>query len=226
MGTTNFVLLLTVAALSLSTVSARRYYTRAWGKVLCRMENGRTESMKGIQVKLKDRDVVFHDTFGTTRTNGAGYFSVGGSARDAWGKPDPFIQVVYDYHGRYGQLEVEGFAGITRKYSTSKRRYASRINFGNIVISDEHCRAYVHFYNGLRDYYLRTRSRVPYGTLHVYTRFIVHGGTPYAIRSRVNIPPGYRLSLRTAQHEIAHTVRHTLVSNKYRGTIQFTFMCM
>ena len=109
----------------------------------------------------------------------------------------------------FGHMEVDGFAGVIRKYSTPKRKYSPNLNFGNIQISDDHCRAYVQFYQALRDYYMRTGSKVPYSTLNIHTHAI---GSPHAIRSRVNLPKGYQLSLMAAKHELAHTVRHTLVS--------------
>ena len=57
------------------------------------------------------------------------------------------------YQGSYGRMEIDGFAGVTRKYSTPKKKYSPILNFGNIQISDDHCRAYVQFYQALGDYY-------------------------------------------------------------------------
>ena len=114
-------------------------------------------------------------------------------------------------------MEIDGFAGVTRKTSTRWRRYKKSINFGTIQRSDDHCRAYVRFYQALKDYYKRTNSQVPYVTLNVRTHVIIHGGAPYAYRSKINIPKGYDISEMTAKHELAHTVRHTLVS-KIRPT--------
>ena len=209
-----FGVLLFLAVLVATSHAGKKYRVTARGRVTCKMEDDSIEPLIGIRVKLLDHDVVFHDTFGTTRTSYSGRFYVTGRARDLWGKPDPFIQIVYDYRGKYGHMEIDGFAGVTRKKSTRWRRYKRYINFGTIQRSDDHCRAYVRFYQALKNYYERTKSRVPYKTLHVRTHVIIHGGTPYAFRSKVNIPKRYRLSKRTAMHELAHTVRHTLVSSK------------
>lgn len=209
-GMESRALLLLLAVLVATSYAAKKYSVSASGKVTCRMADGSIEPLKLVVVKLLDHDTLAHDKFGETRTKVDGSFSVSGSARDLIGKPDPFIQVVYDYQGAYGRMEIDGFAGVTRKYSTPKKKYAPSVNFGNIQISDDHCRAYVQFYKALKDYYIRTGSKVPYQTLHVRTHVLIHGGTPYAIRSRVNLPRGYTITFSTAKHELGHTVRHTL----------------
>lgn len=48
-------------------------------------------------MRLRDRDVAFHDTFGSTHMNSLGYFMVSGTAGDLFGNPDPFIEVEYEY---------------------------------------------------------------------------------------------------------------------------------
>ena len=203
--------LIILAVLVTASYAGRRYPATASGKVTCKMADGSVEPLRGVVVKLMDHDVLIHDKFGETRSRNDGSFKVSGSARDLIGKPDPFIQIVYDYQGIYGHMEVDGLAGITRKYKTAKKTYAPSLTFGNIQISDDHCRAYVQFYYALRDFYRRTGFKVPYKTLHVHTRVLIHGGTPYAIRSKVNIPSGYSITRSTAMHELGHTVRHTLV---------------
>ena len=206
-------MLLCLAVFAGTGYCARSYSTSATGSVMCRMADGTTEPLKRVKVELLDMDVVGHGTFGQTRSGTNGAFSVSGSARDLVGTPDPFIRVVYDYQGTYGHMEVDGLLGVTRKYKTSTRSYAQIINFGNLVISDDHCRAYVRFRDALQDYYIRTGSPVPYSTLNVRTHVILHGGTPYALRSVIQLPRGYDVTPQTAQHELGHTIRHTLVSS-------------
>ena len=201
------------SALSSSAYGGKWHSTSATGRILCRFDNI-DHPLKEITVRLRDHDGVFHDTFGTTRTCTDGTFSVSGRARDLFGKPDPFLELKYEYSGTYGRMKVDGLFEITRKESTSKRRYSRNINFGDWIISNDHCRAYVHFYEAIKDYYVRTGSSLPYSCLNVRTHAIIHGGTAYSELSKVNIPrsTGERLSLTTAKHELGHTIRHTLVS--------------
>ena len=136
------------------------YKVSGSGKITCQMEDGSTEPLKLVIVELLDYDSLPHDLFGETRTGGDGSFSITGSARDLNSKPDAFIQIVHNYQGRYRHMEVIGSAKVTRKFSTPKKHYAPSINFGNIQISDDHCRAYVLFYKVLKDYYERIGSKV------------------------------------------------------------------
>lgn len=213
MGKSFVLILFYIAVLVTVVYGGRRHHTSATGRILCRFDS-QLHPLKEIKVILRDDDNVFHDTFGETRTGIDGRFSVLGSARDLIGRPDPFLQIVYEYSGTYGKMEVDGLFGVTRKERTSKRRYSSYINFGDWIISNDHCRAYVQFYQAIKDYYTRTGSPLPYSTLNIRTRAIIHGGTAYAERSKVNIPQrtGNTLSLQTALHELGHTIRHTLVS--------------
>ncbi len=80
------------------------------------------------------------DKFGKTHSKKDGSFALSGSAREIGGKPNPFIQIVYDYEETY--MKVVGLAGITRKYDTDIiLEYTKNLNFGNIMIADDHCRA-------------------------------------------------------------------------------------
>ena len=113
----------------------------------------------------------------------------------------------------YGQMEVQQeLFGINRKDRTSTRGYSSHINFGDIIFSGDHCRAYVMTYDAMKDYRFRTSKALPYSELKVVTRAPVHGGTPYATTNKIRIPSSYNFDFETAKHELAHTVRHTLVS--------------
>lgn len=209
MKTQLLLIALILSCLSLS--DAKKHTVSATGTVKCRID-GISFPVKFVKVKLLDDDGIFHDTFGTTRTTSSGYFSVSGSAGDLFGKPDPFIQVEYEYSGTYGRMEVDGLIGVNRKERTSKRKFSKTINFGQIVFSSDHCRAYVRFLEAMRNFRQRTGTPLPYSRLHVRTKVIIHGGTPYSLLDTVQIPSGATLSLTTAKHELAHTVRHTLVS--------------
>ena len=211
---TFYTILVFIGICCINSVDGRRRHVTATGRVLCSISG--TSNPVPVQftlVKLKDKDVVFHDTFGTTRTNNLGYFTVSGRAGDTFGNPDPFIEVEYEYSGVYGQMEVQQeLFGINRKDHTSTRGYSSHINFGDIIFSGDHCRAYVMTYDAMKDYRSRTGKALPYSELKVVTRAPVHGGTPYATTSKIRIPSSYNFDFETAKHELAHTVRHTLVS--------------
>ena len=192
--------------------------TTGSGKVTCQMADGSIEPLKNVVVKLLDKDLILHDLFGETRTGEDGKFRVSGTGGDRY-KPEPFIQIVYDYQGKYGHMAVVGSAKVTRKFNTpvvklpwTSKPHPLGISFGDIQISDDHCRAYVLFLQAMKDYYERTGSKVPYNTLHVRTHGPIHGGTPWAIRSRVILPKGFEMNFERAKHELGHTVRQTLVS--------------
>ena len=207
------VLLLTLLGLLLisASVDARRKYARARGRVFCRI-NGRAQPIPYVKVSLMDKDPGFDDTFGTTRANRLGYFNVAGTAGDIIGNPEPYIRVEYQYRGVYGRMDVENAIGINRKDKTSVRPYARYINFGNIYFSGDSCKAYVNTFLAMKNYRDRTGLSLPYSKLRVVTRAILHGGTPYATTNKIRIPRGYNYNLRSAKHEFAHTIRHSLVS--------------
>ncbi len=206
--------LVLLALLCITAHASKKYIANASGTVSCRMTDGSIQPLRRVVVQLLFHDRIQYDKLDETRSSMDGSFYIAGSVKDIFGKPDPFIQIVYEYQGKYGQMEVNKLIGITRKYTTKRMKYKQNLNFGGIVIADDHCRAYVQFYAALKDYYTRTGTKVPYKTLVVRTQALIHGGTPYAIRSRVNIPKGYSVSVATAIHELGHTVRHTLVSNR------------
>lgn len=198
-----------------SFVDARRRHVTATGRVLCSID-GTSHPLEFITVKLKDKDAIVDDTFGTTRSDGTGSFTVSGSARDIFGNPDPFIQVEYEYSGQYGRMEVQReFLGINRKESTPTTGISHHINFGDIVFNSEHCKAYVMTVRAMRDYGVRTGKPLPYSKLKVVTQAPIHGGTPYATLNKIRIPKDYDYGLSTAKHELAHTVRHSLVSVRF-----------
>ena len=67
-------------------------------------------------------------------------------------------------------------------------------------------------YKAMKDYRFCTGKSLPYSRLRVVTRAPIHGGTPYATTDKIRIPSGYNFNLESAKHELAHTVRHSLVS--------------
>ena len=201
---------LALMAISVSALSRR---TTAEGRIMCQID-GMYFPIKMATVFLKDEDVVFNDVFGETRSNDDGRFRVSGTAGDTYGNPDPYIKVRYQYTGTYGSMEVNGLLKTVRSYRTPKRSYQSYINFDDIVISDDHCRAYVLFYEAMADYYNRTGSALPIKPMHVRTHAIIQVGHPYAETKTVNIPKGFPLNMTTAMLTLAHLVRHSLVSNQ------------
>ena len=196
---------------SVLSVSARKKFARARGRVLCRI-NGRTYPILYAKVSLLDKDPIGYDTFGTTRTNGLGYFTVAGRAGDLFGNPDPYIQVEYKYSGFLGKMEVENGLGFNRHDKTRTKGYSSSLSFGNLYFGNDHCKAYVNTLSAMRNFRYRTRQTLPYKVLKVVTHAVLHGGTPYATTNKIRIPRRFNYNWRTARHEFAHTIRHTLVS--------------
>ena len=178
------------------------YAVQASGSVTC---NG--DPMPLVDVVLMDGRWFFHTKMGQKKADANGAFRVSGSR--SGGKPQPYIRVLYSYSGSYGKLKVVNSFSILRKGKTSKRSYNSNINFGTINFNSVHCKAYVQFYKALKYYNENARSSLPYSTLFVETNTFIHGGTPYATTNTVRIPPNYPITYKTAQHEFAHTIRHS-----------------
>ena len=187
-------------------LSTKNWPVRASGRVTC---NG--EPMPFVHVQLMDADLLFNDKMGQTTADVNGAFQVSGSGRDGLrGKPDPYIKVGYSYSGRYGKLKVVKGLKILRWGKTSKRSYSSNINFGTINFNSIHCKAYVQFYKALKYYKEVAKSPLPYNTMYVRTNAIIHGGTAYATTNTIRIPGKYNsITYKTAQHEFAHTIRHS-----------------
>ena len=210
MKSVSTLVLVYLAALSATAFAVSRS-TTATGRVLCRF-GGVSHAMKEVTVKLIDEDFFLDDIFAETATGLDGRFTASGEARDLFGVPHVYVTVFHMYSGALGELEIDGLFGISRFHRTPSKLIEDTLDFGDIIISDDHCRAYVHFYDALSDYNSRTNVPLPYETLRVFTHAIIHGGTPYALIHTVNVPEDYPLSLETAKHELAHTVRHSLVS--------------
>ena len=62
---TSLLLMDVVLITSVLTVSARKKFARANGRVLCRI-NGRLYPVKYAKVSLLDKDPIGHDTFGSS----------------------------------------------------------------------------------------------------------------------------------------------------------------
>lgn len=208
------IILVTLLLLCFLPVDARKMHARATGRILCRID-GRNYRVPHAIVRLKDRDSGRDDTFGSTRSSRTGWFRVSGRAGDRYGKPDPYIQVEYQYRGIYGRLDVENAAMVNRKDKTRTRRYSRYLGFGNLYFSGDSCRAYVMTLRAMKDYRRKARKSLPYSKLRVVTLARIHGRTPYATTNKIRIPRGYRYRFSTAKHELAHTIRHSLVSGIY-----------
>ena len=196
-----------ICCVILLPANSQRSYVTATGRVLCSV-NGASYPVKFTKVSLKNKD-----TINSTHTENLGYFTVSGTPGDLFSKPELYIEVEYEYSGEYGQMDVQReLFGINRRERTSTMSYSSLIDFGNITFSSDHCRAYVMVYQAMKDFMRRTGKYLPYDRLKVVTRAPIHGGTPYSTTDKIRIPSGYNFNLVTAKHELAHTVRHSLVS--------------
>ena len=186
----------------------------ATGRVFCQFQfDGYTDEIfpvEFVKVSLKDKDAIIHDTFGTTQTNSSGYFEVSGSASDLFGNPDPFIEVEYKYTGIYGEMEVENeLLGINRREKTKTKTANAYLDFGDLIYDNHHCRSYIQTLRAMRNFHQRTTQSLPYNCLKVITSEI---GIPFATVNKIRIPSYFNYTFSTAKHELAHTVRQSLVS--------------
>jgi hypothetical protein len=161
-----------------------------------------------------DSDIDWDDTFGTTRADINGKFSVSGSASDVFGNPDPYIMVEYYYSGIYGTLEIQaGLLENTGSDETGEKSYASTINFGSINFNNQECKTYLNVLNAMIEYYERTTIKIPVSKLIVELDEIFIGDTPYSTTDTIHVPNNYNsnngLNASTSKHELAHIVRHT-----------------
>ena len=165
----SFIILILICGILF--VNGKRYNITATGQVLCSV-SGTSYPVEFTKVNLKDKD-----TIGSTCTNSLGYFTMSGTADDLFGEPKLYTEVVYEYSGIYRQMEVQKeLFGIKRREHTSIKSYSSRIDFGNVTFSSDHCRAYVMAYQVMKDYRMRTGKPLPYSRLKVVTRAPINGG--------------------------------------------------
>ena len=212
--------LVALALLACSTSAATTYYTSATGRVFCQINYYRYP-IKEVTVKLMDKNTIFDHTIGIARSDKAGNFYVSGSVREYFSSPVPYIKVEYQYRGKYGEMEVNGFLKTIRNDRSPTKSYQNYIYFGDVVFSGENCRAYVNFYNGLADYYNRTMESFPVQPLHIRTDAILNFGEPYARIDTISLPGNYQVTMTTAKMELAHVLRHNLVgfaSSMYTST--------
>jgi hypothetical protein len=192
-----------------TTVGSAHHPVTAYGAVRCRL-HGSYQPVPEVRIKLMDDDLLVDDTMATGKTNTHGRFYLHGTGRDIFGgKPDPKMRIEYVYNGKEGNIEIEG-AFLNRKDESGTKPYSTVVNFGNLDFDNPHCRAYVRFYRVLKEYYALGAGRTPYSKLHVKTNALIHGGTPYATTNVIRIPKSWDpISLSTARHEFAHTIRHS-----------------
>ena len=208
----NMLRLLLVAVVALLAICAGQHYTTGEGYVTC---GGLP--VPYVKVQLKDKDLMLHDTMAESRTDGEGKFRLTGKGKDiSNGKPEPFLRVKCQYSGLYGEMDVVNAVKIKRTDSTSARKYARNINFGNINFNNIHCKSYIKFYNALKDFRNRAGINLPTKTLHIQTGAVLHGGAAYALINTIKIPNSYSLWQITdqlAKHEVAHIARHSMDGN-------------
>ena len=203
-----------IAATSTALGAIVNHPVTATGRVRCKLD-GYFQPVPYVKVYLLDVEFAnFVTRLGVTTTNAWGYFVVSGSGRDGFsGTPDPQIRVEYVYNSTYGRLEVEGTLR-NRRNESPEVPYNETVDFGNLDFDNPHCRAYIRFYNVLKEYYALTGETPPYSALHVKTNFLIHAGTPFATLKTVHIPKSWDpLSFGVARHEFAHTIRHSYDGN-------------
>ena len=81
-------------------------------------------------------------------------------------------------------MDVVHAVKIKRTDSTSARKYAKNINFGNINFNNIHCKSYIKSYSALKDFRNRAGINLPINTLHIQTGAVLHGGAAYALINR------------------------------------------
>ena len=192
MKVAGYLLVVLLVALSLAgesnawwrsrNTSRKKYPITATGRVQCKID-GAYKPMPRILVKLMDKRILGNTFIASTWTDKNGRFTVSGERRDS--KPDPRIQVDYEFRGvpSYG-----GKIKVQERYRSPVRSYASNINFGEINVFDEHCRAYMRFYAAVKNYISRTGTSLPYSTLCVSTTSLFKA--VYATLNRIRIGRG------------------------------------
>lgn len=195
----------------LSAVNAA--FVTAKGRVVC---DG--QGLPYTRITLLDDDIIADKKMGSAITDSSGYFTVSGSASDVAiskkkRRPDVRIRSDLEHSSVYGSFEVKRPVLKGKEKSSTLKDREGDVNFGTINFNSDACKAYLRFYNAIRDFYTRVGYRLPLN-LKINTEVLVHGGTPYALYDDIKIPKGYHVSTETAIHELAHTVRH-----RYDGSL-------
>lgn len=185
------------------------YKVTATGRILCH-----GTPLRHSRVVLMDEDLAADDYMGAASTDANGYFTVSGSASDVAfrrrkRRPDVYIRVDYRHNSVQALFEVDRtFLRGGKEESSTKKDRRGHVDFGTLHFNTEMCRIYQQFYDATHDFYNRVGYRVPFD-LRIKAQAILHGGAPYALYDTIRIPKGLRVDFQTAQHELAHTVRHT-----------------
>lgn len=209
--------LLTLAVFCTILADAKVQQITVSGRILCRVWRRAIFPVEFVTVRLAGRG-LFSKTYGSTQSNSTGEFVISGTVGNSFIRPKLNIEVEYSYSGVYGKMEVESeLLGINRVDKAPVNEYTDsnlmKLNLGNITFGNDHCKAYVMTYMAMTDYSWKTDGKpLPYDKLKVVTNAPLHGGTPYATTDKIRIPSGYSYHFVTAKHELAHTVRHSLVS--------------
>lgn len=207
------VCLLVTLFVTLSLVKGATYRVTAYGCVSCHHE-----PMIGVSVQLLySNGRYLDDRIAPTHTRSSGCFRLSGQTGNVNWKPSFKVEVQYSYNGIYGCMNIKTRESIFPKvqtYSTLSKTYARYVYFGRIHIADEHCLAYMRFYETLKDFHERTSpgTGLPYDCLDLITNSVLSNrlvNNAFALIDTIRIPGGYRLSIEAAKHEFAHTVRHS-----------------
>ena len=188
-------------------VNAATYPVTAYGCVYCHRE-----PLIGVSVQLLYSNGRYWDRrIAPTRTRSSGCFSLSGQTGSLYRKPYFSVEVQYSYNGAYGCMKIKSSYGKVRAHRTLSKKY---VYFVRIHIADEHCLAYMKFYETLKDFHERAPASppLPYDCLDVITDSVISNwlvNNAFAFIDTIRIPRGYRLSIEAAKHEFAHTVRHS-----------------
>lgn len=186
----------------------RSYDVTAYGKVVCH-----GQGVPYTEISLMDEDWPVDKKMGATTTDSTGHFRVSGSASDiGFGnarRPDVLIRMEYRRYSTSARFQVKPPTLRKKDRSPVLKNRKGNVNFGNIELNTEECLSYLRFYDATNDFFNRVGYRVPFD-LTIRTAYLVHGGTPYSAYRTIHLPnnPEMVLSAETAEHELAHTVRH------------------
>lgn len=185
----------------------RAAYVSAKGRIVC---HGR--GVPYSKITMMDNDIIADTKMGEAVTGSDGHFTVSGSASDfsfskSKRRPDVLIRMEYSHESSFARFEVKLPIYKSSEKSFTLKDREGNVDFGTIYFNTEACLTYLRFYDATKDFYSRVGYRVPF-SLTIRTEYLVHGGTPYAFYKTIHLPKNTDISLSTAKHELAHTVRH------------------
>ena len=203
-------LLVTVATLLFTAGLAAKTIT-ATGRLTCR-----GEPIPFTKITLRDDDIIGNQKMATGSTDSNGFFTITGRGGDGGigrgRRPDPFVRPEYEYSSIiYGRLSVGPTIPLFRKQDKTRtlKNKKGKVDFGTVDFNSDECKAYLKFKRAIEKYRTRVGMKIPVKKLKVLTRVILNGGTPYATTDKIRIPRNYNVRTSTADHELAHIVRHT-----------------